>query len=118
MNGEKLEKHLIVLTTVGFRAEISEELQAYLIEFALTHLNIDTDFAVFKHGEVNRTHLEDNNRTIVWENPLILKKCYAKLDDYGEPSTWDERYDEEIADELRKAPNCRFTITLMLAEEY
>jgi hypothetical protein len=48
----------------------------------------------------------------------LNKKVYAKLDDYGEPDEWDKLYEPETVKTLRQAPNCRYTITFMLASEY
>jgi hypothetical protein len=64
-------------------------------------------------------HYEDDGRTfIVPDFKGLTKKVYAILDDFGDPEKWDQMYEPEIVESLRKAPGCRFTVTFLLADEY
>jgi len=105
-----------MLFTRGFTS-LPEEIQADVSFHAMRHITPETDFIVYSSQEC-RTHLEDEGRTLVTYIKGLTQKCYAKLDDFGDPETWDEIYDEETVKTLREAPNCRFVLTLMLAEEY
>jgi len=112
-----LEKAFVILRTRGFMSELSEDAQVKVMEYSLARINTKTDMiALDPNCKENR--LEDEGRTLIAVNPWSRKKIYVKLDDFGDPATWNEIYDKETAEELRKAPSCRFTVTFMLAEEY
>jgi hypothetical protein len=108
---------VMILRTIGFMTEVSPDLQAKIMERTLKCINPKTDMIVFYPHRVN-PHYEDENRTLITFMDGLNKKVYAKLDDYGEPDEWDKLYEPEIVKRLREAPNCRYTITFMLAEEY
>jgi hypothetical protein len=108
---------IVILRTIGFMTEVSPDLQARIMEYTLKHINPKTDMVVFYPHRVN-PHYEDDNRTLITFMDGLNKKVYAKLDDYGEPDEWDKLYEPETVETLRQAPNCRYTITFMLAEEY
>ena len=106
-----------VCQTVGFRSDIQEDVQAKIMAHALKHLKVSTDFVIYETEEVSE-HFEDEGRSLSTFIPGTTKKVYAKLDDYGPPDKWDEMYDKEVADDLKKGIHGRFLITFMLAEEY
>jgi len=120
-----LTKEFMILQTRGFMSDIPEDLQAKIMVLSTRTFRPPCDMVVFKlisnpqqPHETETVQYEDEGRTAVYYVQGLPKKAYAKLDDYGDPATWNEIYDKETADELRKAPNCRFTITFMLAEDY
>jgi len=84
---------------------------------ALENLEAPTDFVIYGTEEVSE-HFEDEGRSLSTFIPDTMKKVYAKLDDYGSPEKWDELYDKEIADGLKKGIHGRFVVIFMLAEEY
>jgi hypothetical protein len=106
-----------IVQTRGFITDIPDEVKASILEFGLKNISKKTDLLVFKPEQVE-TREEDEGRTLVIHIDHLTKKCYAKLDDFGEPTQWEQTYEPEIVEELRKAPNSRFVITFMLAEEY
>jgi hypothetical protein len=106
-----------ICQTVGFRSDIPEEIQAKIMAHALENLKAPTDFMIYETEEVPE-HFEDEGRSLSTFIPGTTKKVYAKLDDYGPPEKWDELYDKEIADGLKKGIHGRFVVTFMLAEEY
>jgi hypothetical protein len=106
-----------ICQTVGFRSDISEEIQAKIMAHALENLEAPTDFVIYGTEEVSE-HFEDEGRSLSTYIQGTTKKVYAKLDDYGLPEKWDELYDKEVADELKKGIHGRFVVTFMLAEEY
>jgi hypothetical protein len=108
-----------IVRTWRFANEVEPSVQARIIEYALKHLNAKTDMVVFYPYTVP-THYEDEGRTLVtYDNGLKEhQKVYAVLSDLGDPSQWEELYGREVAEELRRAPNCRFVATFMLADEY
>jgi hypothetical protein len=108
---------IVILRTIGFMTEVSPDLQAKIMEHALKCISPKTDMVVFYPHRVN-LHYEDDDRTLITFMDGLNKKVYAKLDDYGEPNEWENLYDSETVKTLRQAPNCRYTITFMLAEEY
>lgn len=114
---EKLSTQFMIVRTVGFISEIPEDVQAKIMSFALKRISPKTNFVVLD-PECRENCLEDEGRTLRTVNLWIKKKVYAVLDDYGDPEGWDQIYEPETADELRKAPNCRYVITFMLASEY
>ena len=106
-----------ILRTRGFMSEITPELQGKIMAYATKHIRPQKpNWVVFSDGV--KEHLEDDGRTLVTPIKGLTKKVYAILDDYGEPGEWDKIYSKEVADELRKAPNCRFTLTFLLSSEY
>ena len=113
---EKVAK-VMILRTIGFMNEVPPNLQARIIEYTLKHISPKTDMVVFYPHRVN-PHYEDDDRTFITFMDGLTKKVYAKLDDFGEPSEWNKLYEPETVKTLREAPNCRYTITFMLAEEY
>ena len=121
----ELTKAFMIVKTIGFATEINPDLQAKLMELAFHTFKPPTDMVVFKPisnppqpHETETARYEDERRTAIYHVRGLPKKVYAKVDDFGEPAQWDGMYDKETADELRRAPNCRYTITFMLAEEY
>ena len=106
-----------ICQTVGFRSDIPEEIQARIMVHALKHFKAPTDFMIYGTEEVSE-HFEDEGRSLSTFIPGTTKKVYAKLDDYGSPEKWDELYEKEVADELKKGIHGRFVVTFMLAEEY
>ena len=108
-----------ILRTQRFANEVKPDAQARIIEYALKHLDARTDMVVFYPYTIP-THYEDDGRTLVtYDHGLEeFQKVYAILSDLGDPSEWDELYEKEVAEELRRAPNCRFVVTFMLADEY
>jgi len=106
-----------IMRTRGFISELSETLQATVMEFGLKHINTQTDFIVFKPTPCE-THYEDEGRSLMTYIEGLPKKVYAKLDDFGDPAKWTELYDPETVEDLKKAGTGRFVITFMLAEEY
>jgi len=112
-----LQHVFTIMQTRGFISDIPDEVKANVLEFGLKNINKSTDFLVFKPEEVE-THKEDEGRTLVTHIQGLPKKVYAKLDDFGEPSQWDEIYDKETADDLKKSGVAQYVITFMLAEEY
>ena len=120
-----LVKQFMILQTRGFLYDIPEDQQVKVMELATRTFRPPCDMVVFKlisnppqPHETETVQYEDEGRTGVYHVRGLPKKVYAKLDDYGEPAKWNEMYEKEVANELRKAPNCRFTITFMLAEDY
>jgi len=120
-----LEKAFMMLRTRGFISDLSEDLQASIMTSAMRTINVKCDMVVFRpisnppqHHETETVQYEDEGRTAVYHMRNLQKKVYVKLDDFGDPSQWNEMYEPQIVEELRKAPNCRYTITFMLAEEY
>jgi len=107
----------MIVRTIGFVSEISEEKQAKIMQYALMRINSKTDFIVLD-PETKENYQEDQGRTWHCVNPWTAKKIYVKLDDYGEPEKWSEMYEPKVVEELKKAPNCRFVVTFMFAEEY
>ena len=76
------------------------------------------DFYIFKGGD-GETHLEDEGRTKVIRLPGVVEKCYAKIDDYGEPDQWAEMYEPEIVKDLKAGlRGSRYSLTIMLASDY
>jgi len=113
-----LEKSKIKMyMTRGFISNVEPDVQAKIMEYALKHLDKKTDMVVFYPHRVN-THYEDENRTLITFMDGLTQKVYAILDDFGEPSEWGKMYEPSIVKRLREAPNCRYTITFMLADEY
>jgi len=106
-----------ICQTVGFRSDIPEEIQAKIMVHALENLQAPTDFVIYG-TEAGPEHFEDEGRSLSTYIQGTTKKVYAKLDDYGLPEKWDELYDKEVADELKKGIHGRFVVTFMLAEEY
>jgi hypothetical protein len=93
-----LEKAFMILRTGGFISELSEDAQVKVMEYSLARINTKTDMIALD-PKCKENHLEDEGRTLIAVNP------------------WNQK-NKETAEELRKAPNCRFTVTFMLAEEY
>jgi hypothetical protein len=108
---------MAILRTWRFANEVEPSAQARIIEYALKHLGAKTDMVVFYPYTIP-THYEDDGRTLVTYDLGLKEKVYAILSDLGDPSEWDELYEKEVAEELRRAPNCRFVVTFMLADEY
>ena len=106
-----------IVQTIGFITEIPSQVQVLIMEHALKHMTPKTDFIVYK-PEPCQTHLEDEGRTLITSMEGLNKKVYAKLDDYGNPEEWDEIYDKETAQDLKKSGIARFVITFMLPNEY
>jgi hypothetical protein len=103
--------------TIGFVEEISEDVRARVFWFAMRNISVKRDFIVFSPEPVS-THIEDQGRTIVTHIDGLTKTCYAKLDDFQEPSTWNEIYEKSTVADLKKSGIGRFILTFMLAEEY
>jgi len=115
----KAKASLCLVKTISFSEEIPEPVQARIMGYALGRINVKTNFVAFCPEEEGiKEHYEDDGRSLITSMEGLRKKAYAKLDDYGETSQWDEMYGKETADRLREAPNTRFVVTLMLAEEY
>ena len=112
-----MSTQFMIVRTVGFISEIPEDVQVKIMSFVLKRISPKTNFLVLD-PECRENRLEDEGRTLRTVNPWTKKKVYAVLDDYGDPKEWDQIYEPEIADELRKAPDCRYVITFMLASEY
>ena len=112
-----MSERFMIVRTVGFISEIPEDVQAKIMSFVLKRISPKTNFLVLD-PECQENKLEDEGRTLRTVNPWTKKKVYAVLDDYGDPKEWDQIYEPETAEELRKAPNCRYVITFMFAEEY
>jgi len=106
-----------ICQTVGFRSDIPEEIQAKIMAHAFENLKAPTDFLIYE-TEAGPEHFEDEGRSLSTFIPGTTKKVYAKLDDFGPPDKWDELYDKEVADDLKKGIHGRFVVTFMLAEEY
>jgi len=106
-----------ICQTVGFRSDIPEEIQAKIMAHAFENLKASTDFVIYEQEEVSE-HFEDEGRSLSTYISGTTKKVYAKLDDFGPPEKWDELYDKEVADGLKKGIHGRFVVTFMLAEEY
>jgi hypothetical protein len=113
----RIKMGVMILRTIGFITKVKPEIQAKIMEYTLKHINTKTDMIVFYPHIVN-THYEDDYRTLITYMDGLTEKVYAKLDDFGDPKEWNKLYEPEIVKELRQAPNCRYTITFMLASEY
>jgi hypothetical protein len=112
-----LEHAFTIMQTRSFITEVPDDVKAEILELGLHNINRETDFLVFKSQPVE-THKEDEGRTLITHVKGLSKKVYAKLDDYGQPNKWDELYDKETADDLKKSGVAQYVITFMLAEEY
>ena len=110
-----LTKTFMILSTMGFRSELSEDAQVEIMEHTLRPINSKTDFIVY-YPPHQREHLEDEGRTLIASVEGLTKKVYVKLDDFGDPAKWTELYDPETVEHLKKAGTGRFVITFMLAE--
>jgi hypothetical protein len=108
---------LYIRSTEGFLEDIPEDVQDRMLEFAFQNITIRRDFIVFR-PEAVLTHIEDGGITIVTHIDGLTKKCYAKLDDFQEPSKWNEIYEKSTVETLEKCRIGRFVLTFMLAEEY
>ena len=114
-----------IVKTIGFANEINPDLQAKLMELAFHTFKKPTDMVVFRPisnppqpHETETAQYEDERRTAIFHVRGLSKKVYAKVDDYGEPAKWDEIYDKEVAEDLKKSGIARFVMTFMLAEDY
>lgn len=99
-------------------SEIPDTLKGLIIRKALNQFmnNQKIDFLIFE-GKGDKVLIEDEGRSMRIPIPYLSVKCYAKLDDYGEPSERVERYGKEVAEELDSI-NTRYVATIMLAEDY
>lgn len=107
----------VLTSTTGFITTTPEDVAAKILRYALSKISPATDFIVFLTDPV-KEHLEDEGRSLITHIPGTVKKVFVKLDDFGDPSKWDEMYEPETVASLRQAPGCRFVVTFMLAEEY
>ena len=62
--------------------------------------------------------LEDGGITLRVRLAGFPEKCYVKIDDYGPPAAWEMFYGEEEARELKKALKTRYTLTVIMPEEW
>lgn len=77
------------------------------------------DFYVYENGDPSDDRIEDAGRTVVNHIPGLPEKVYAKLEDYGDPETWGDIYDEDTAYMLRRTlGEKRHKLTIMLASDY
>ena len=111
--------NFMIVRTIGFISKLSEDAQIAIMKYALARINPKTNWVIFDPN-CEQDRLEDEGRTlrVGMKHLNLKKKVYAILDDFGEPSEWDKMYEPEITESLRKAPNCRYTITFLLGEEY
>lgn len=114
-----------IVKTIGFANEIDPDLQAKLMELALHTFTATCDMVVLKpmsnppqRHETETAQYEDEGRTAIYHVRDLAKKVYAKKDDYGDPEKWDELYEKEVAEDLKKSGIARYVFTFMLAEEY
>jgi len=119
---------VMIVQTIGFINDVDEEVRARIFSLAMKHIRPQYPNWVVFYPEGKRPtwipenaeqYLDDNGRTLIIPDFKGLKeKVYVILDDYGDPEKWDQMYDPETVKRLRKAPNCRYTITFLLADEY
>ncbi|GAI78640.1 unnamed protein product [marine sediment metagenome] len=77
------------------------------------------DWFVYVNGNPQENRTEDEGRTEIMNVQGLPEKVYAILEDYGDPSTWDEIYEPETAETLRSAlGNKRHKLTIMFASDY
>jgi len=75
-------------------------------------------FYIYKDGDPQEDRTEDEGRTAVKHVPGLPEKVYAKLEDYGDPETWDDIYPPEVAAALRAVDMKRHKLTVMFASDY
>ena len=77
------------------------------------------DWFIYRDGDPQEDHLEDEGRTQVKHVQGLPEKVYAILEDYGDPETWGEIYPPEVAEDLRSAlGNKQHKLTIMFASDY
>lgn len=77
------------------------------------------DWFIYQEGDPSKDRIEDEGRTQVKHLSGLPEKVYAILEDYGDPETWDDIYEPEIAADLRKAlGKKRHKLTIMFASDY
>ena len=77
------------------------------------------DWFIYRDGDPQEDHLEDEGRTQVKHVQGLPEKVYAILEDYGDPETWGEIYPPEVAEDLRSAlGDKRHKLTIMFSSEY
>lgn len=62
--------------------------------------------------------LEDGGITLRVRLEGFPEKVYVKIDDYGSPEKWAELYDSRTVKKLRSVLKTRYTITVILPEEW
>lgn len=77
------------------------------------------DFYIYKDGDPSEDRTEDEGRTVVNHVSGLPEKVYAKLEDYGDPETWDDIYEQDTANMLRRVlGDKRHKLTIMFASDY
>ena len=77
------------------------------------------DWFIYRDGDPQEDHLEDEGRTQVKHVQGLPEKVYAILEDYGDPETWGEIYPPEVAEDLRSAlGDKRHKLSIMFASDY
>jgi hypothetical protein len=114
-NGDAL---MLILQAQGFMM-LPDPIKAKILEVAIKTFNGckgKVDFIVFKDMD-EKPYFEDEGRALVFPIKGVPEKVYVTIDDFGETEKWNELYDAEIVQILKKSlGNQRYAITFMLAE--
>ena len=77
------------------------------------------DWFIYRNGDPQEDHLEDEGRTQVKHVQGLPEKVYAILEDYGDPAEWADMYGADVATELKAAlGDKRHKLTVMFASDY
>lgn len=102
-------------------AEVAERVIRDALNRATNTVNgiAGADMFIYKNGKPSENRKEDGGRTEIVHINGLPEKVYAKLEDYGEPSTWMDIYEPDTAEMLKEVMgNKRHKLTVMFASDY